>query len=155
MPELQPILLVEDSEADVWLVQKALEYAHIPNPLQIVRNGEQAIAYLSGRGEYSDRTKFPMPAVVLLDLFMPGIGGFEVLAWIRRQPALQELPVLVLTASLRTADINHAYALGANSFLTKPFDFENVMQLSRNLQAHWCLPQSGAPEQGGAAGAAL
>lgn len=131
------ILVVEDSESDVWLIQRALVLAQINNPVTVVRSGDEAVSYLSGMGQYADRNKFPLPGVVLLDLYMPGTSGFDVLSWIRDQPQFAKMRVLVVTASLKVGDINRAYALGANSFLLKPFDFENVIELSRNLQAYW------------------
>lgn len=131
------ILVVEDSESDVLLIQRALLLAQINNPVSVVRSGDEAISFLSGTGQYADRNKFPLPGVVLLDLYMPGTSGFDVLTWIRRQPQFQKLRVLVVTGSLKGDDIARAYMQGANSFLVKPFDFENTIQLSRDLQAYW------------------
>src|SRR6476619_2979181 len=93
------ILVVEDDPDDVFLIRRAFEKSGITNPIEVVEDGEQAIAYLSGRGEYADRAKHPIPALMLLDLKLPRIPGLSVLAWLRKQPALGRLSVVVLTAS--------------------------------------------------------
>lgn len=145
MPEREVILLVEDEEDDVLLIKRAFEKAMIPNPLYVVWNGQEAIAYLMGVGVYSNRAEFPLPDLLLLDLKMPRVDGFEVLKWVRQQPALAALRILVLTSSQDLHDVNQAYRLGANSFLVKPLDFEDVIQLSVSIQQFW-LKASKAPE---------
>src|SRR5947208_2771680 len=117
MPERQVILLVEDSEDDVLIIRKAFRSAGIPNPLHVVRDGEGAIAYLAGEGRFSVRDEYPLPALILLDLKLPGMDGFEILRWIRQSPGLSSLRVVVLTSSENIRDVNAAYALGANSFM--------------------------------------
>src|SRR5690348_14819481 len=99
------ILLVEDSENDIALICRALREARVCNPLRIVRGGEEALAYLEKAVERSDTQRFPFPDLVLLDLKMPGLDGFDVLRWIRMQPALRGLPVIVLSASEDIADV--------------------------------------------------
>jgi CheY-like chemotaxis protein len=138
-------LLVEDSEDDVLLLRRVFLKANIVNPLQVVRSGEEAIDYLSGFGPYANRAEFPLPSLVLLDLKMPGIDGFEVLKWIRQQPTFKSLRVVVLTASGAVEDINRAYKLGANSFLTKPNTFERFVELSQAIIVYW-LWLSKAPQ---------
>jgi CheY-like chemotaxis protein len=130
-------LLVEDNPDHVLLLQRAFIKGKIMNPLQLVRSGEEAIEYLSGTGRFANRAEFPLPALVLLDLKMPGIDGFEVLRWIRRQPNIATLRVVVLTTSDETRDIDLAYKLGANSFLVKPTDFERFVQVSQALSGYW------------------
>src|SRR5690349_19737256 len=120
-------LLVEDNADDVVLVKRAFAKAKVLNPLHITRRGEEAIDYLSGTGKYANRAEFPLPGLVLLDLNMPGLSGFDVLRWIRQQPGLRTLRVVVLTSSDETRDVNLAYQLGANSFLVKPVDFERFV----------------------------
>src|SRR5688572_1242164 len=140
MPVLtQPsvILLAEDLESDVLLIRRAFKKAKIINPLQVVSDGEQVLAYLRGEGEYANRDEYPLPALLLLDLKMPRMNGFEVLSWIRSQPSLQALRVVVLTASRELKDVNHAYQLGANTFLVKPTDFDELVVMMQALQGHW------------------
>src|SRR5882762_2084272 len=126
-------LLAEDSENDVFLMQRAFKVAGIPNPLQVVADGEEAIAYLKGDGRYESRGEFPLPAVVLLDLNLPRKNGFEVLGWMRAQPTLKRIVVLILTASNRSADADRAYDLGANFYLTKPGKFEDLVKMTKCL----------------------
>ena len=130
-------LLVEDDEDQVALIRRAFQKANIINPIQVVRSGEEALVYLEGAGPYVSREEFPLPKLVLLDLKMPGISGFDVLRWIRQQPALKQLRVVVLTASNEIRDVNQAYQLGANSFLIKPVDFDDFVRLSQAIQGYW------------------
>jgi CheY-like chemotaxis protein len=138
-------LLVEDSETDAILIRRAFVKGNIINPLQVVTNGDQAIAYLKGEGPFANRAEYPLPELVLLDLKLPGIDGFQVLRWIRQQPELKALRVVVLTSSDRIQDVNLAYQLGANSFLVKPVDFERFVEISQALKGYW-LWLSKAPE---------
>jgi len=138
-------LLVEDSETDAILIRRAFVKGNIVNPLQVVTNGDQASAYLKGEGAFSNRREYPLPDLVLLDLKLPGIDGFQVLRWIRQQPELKALRVVVLTSSDRIQDVNLAYQLGANSFLVKPVDFERFVEISQALKGYW-LWLSKAPE---------
>ena len=124
-----PILVVEDDGNDTLLIRRTLASSGIPNPRHFVETGEAAINYLSARGQYTDRKKYPLPALVLLDLKLPGIGGLEVLRWIRAEPGVRHLRVIVLTSSKEIRDVNAAYRLGANSFLVKPLEFENMSAL--------------------------
>ena len=137
MPERLVVLLVEDSDDDAMIVRKAFEKADIPNPLYVVRDGEAAIAYLSGTGKYAVTDEYPLPALVLLDLNLPGMDGFEVLTWIRHTPGLSAMRVVVVTCSDAIKDVNRAYSLGANSFVVKEIDFENTVKLARLLEEHW------------------
>jgi CheY-like chemotaxis protein len=139
------ILLVEDSEDDISIIRKAFDRAGIPNPLHVVRDGEAAIAYLSGTGKYSVRDEYPLPGLVLLDLKLPGMDGFEVLRWIRETPGLSALRVVVLTSSDSIRDVNVAYQLGANSFMVKEMDFENTVELARLIKDFW-LAKAKVPE---------
>ena len=139
------ILLAEDREEDIILIQRAFKQAYINNPLFVVRNGEEAIDYLSGVGKYSNREEYPVPDLLLLDLKMPRVDGFEVLEWIRAQPGLSTLRVVVLTMSEDMRDVNRAYRLGANSFMVKPMEFQDVMELGKSLTQYW-LKLSKAPQ---------
>src|SRR6266446_3785564 len=99
MTDRATVLLAEDDPDDVLLAQIAFEKARLANPLQVVRDGEEAIAYLQGEGRYGDRHCFPLPMLLLLDLKMPRVNGFQVLEWLREHPRLYRLPVAVMTSS--------------------------------------------------------
>jgi CheY-like chemotaxis protein len=129
----QVVLLVDDSENDLFLTRAAFKEAGFNSSLHEVHNGEEAIAYLKGEGAYSDRHTFPRPAVMLLDLNMPLKSGFDVLAWVRTQPDLKRMPVIVLSASMRSEDIERAFELGANSFLVKPGAIGDLIEMIRCL----------------------
>jgi len=129
------ILVIEDDVNDALLIRRTFKNAGVRNPYHIVSDGDSAIRYLVGTGVYADRHRYPLPKLVLLDLKMPGMNGFEVLRWIRNQPEFRKLRVVVLTASEEIRDVNEAYRLGANSFLVKPLEFQNVEALFATLQA--------------------
>jgi CheY-like chemotaxis protein len=131
------ILHVEDDSNDVLLLKHACDYAGVPLDVQTVDDGDQAIAYLSGIGKFADRKRFPFPALVLLDLRMPRMTGFELLDWMRGQGNLRKLPVVVLTCSQHEMDIERAYVSGANSFLIKPVAFADLVQLVKRLCNYW------------------
>lgn len=131
------ILLVEDNLKDVFLIQRAFRKAEILSPIKVVNDGDAAVDYLSGESLYSDRTAYPLPALVLLDLKLPRRSGSEVLNWIRQQPGLKRLPVVVLTSSREYADINQVYDLGANAYIVKPPDFEHLVEILKTLNLHW------------------
>lgn len=140
------ILLADDSEDDVFLITKAFKKAGIANPIQVVRDGEEAVEYLSGEGKYENRDEYPLPELILLDLKMPRMDGFQVLAWIRVQVAFSGMVVLVLTSSDEASDVRQAYYLGTNSFLVKPGDFKDYQELVRVISRYWMhtvrLPES-------------
>jgi CheY-like chemotaxis protein len=131
------ILLVEDNEDDAFLMERALKAAAIANPLFTVEDGQQAIDYLSGTGPYSDRTKYPLPAIVLLDLKLPIKDGLEVLAWIRKQPQFENMVIVVLTSSSEPSDLRRAYRLGANSYIVKPPTSSQLTELVRAFKWYW------------------
>jgi len=133
MNEIQTILLVDDSENDLALMRNAFKKSKRSQSLQEVRNGEEAIAYLKGEGQYCDRNKFPLPTLMLLDLNLPKKNGFEVLTWVRAQPVLKRLAITILSASSLSEDMENAFYLGANSFLVKPSDLESLEVVMRCL----------------------
>jgi len=137
MSDTRVILLAEDREDDIVLITKAFSRAWIDNPMHVVRDGEEAINYLAGKGKYAIRSEYPLPTLLLLDLKMPRADGFDVLQWIRTQPSLSNLVVVVLTSSEDIRDVNRAYQLGANSFLIKPMDFENAKALAEMIRDYW------------------
>lgn len=127
------ILHVEDNPDDVVLMNLAFNRAGIPARLHVVNDGDEAIAALAN-GALDGGTP---PVCVLLDVKLPRVSGLEVLAWIRSQPSLKRLPVILLTSSSQTADINRAYDLGANSFLVKPADLDSLTQLVKTVAHYW------------------
>ncbi len=133
----QPILYVEDEANDVFFMQHAWKQAGILNPLKVVTDGEQAVQYLSGEGKYAERDEYPLPMLVLLDLKLPKLHGLDVLKWIREQPAIQSLPVIILSSSNQPQDIRTAYARGANSYLIKPPHADGLMELVASLKDYW------------------
>ncbi|MBX9254924.1 response regulator [Desmonostoc muscorum CCALA 125] len=135
--EQQTILLAEDDSDQVLLIRRALRKANLMQPLQVVSNGEAAISYLCGEGEYADRECYPLPILILLDLKMPRKSGFEVLEWLKQQPELRRLPVIVLTTSKEITDVHKAYDLGVNSYLVKPVAFSDLTAMIKLLDAYW------------------
>jgi CheY-like chemotaxis protein len=133
----QSILLVEDNEDDIFIMRRALQAAGISNPLHIAEDGEAAIRYLSGQGQYVDRSNFPLPGIIFLDLQLPYKSGHEVLGWIRERPELDKVVVIVLTSSEDQVDLKKAYALGANSYLVKPPTAEQLVDMNRAFGAYW------------------
>ena len=130
------ILLVEDDHNDVLLVKRAFQKVKIANPIVVLNDGEQAISYLAGREPYVNRG---LPELVLLDLKLPRKSGHEVLEWLRAQQALKRLPVVVLTASSESSDVNRAYDLGANSYLVKPVTFDALVEMVKTLNLYWLI----------------
>jgi CheY-like chemotaxis protein len=135
MPEPLPIvLLVEDDENDALLAQRAMREARTAHRIIRMESGEKAVAYLRGDPPYSDRTEHPLPSLVLLDLKMPGLTGFDVLTWLQTQPELStKVPVVVLTGSVHPEDMDKAKKLGAVGFEVKPVDFSQLVSIAKNL----------------------
>ncbi len=133
----KPILLAEDDPNDQWLMGYAWKTIQGELPLQTVHNGAQVIEYLDGKGEFSDRARFPLPGMLLLDLRMPVMGGFEVLEWLRSRPEFREIPVIILSASRQRDDVRRAYCLGANSYLVKPSDLDELVDMMRDVRQYW------------------
>jgi CheY-like chemotaxis protein len=134
------VLLVEDDLNDIFLVKRAFKMAHIPNPLQVVTDGQEAISYFKGEGKYSDRDVYPLPKLVVTDIKMPRISGFEMLEWVKNQPgSLKRIPVIVVSSSDNPNDINRAYELGANAYMVKPVNFRAVEHLFESITKYWGL----------------
>lgn len=143
------ILLVEDNPVDILLIRRAMKQAQVGNPVRVVTDGDTAVQYLQGSDDYVDRSAHPLPMLVLLDLKLPRRNGLEVLQWLRAQPDLRRLPVVILTSSRETPDLVRAYDLGANSYLVKPVDFDALRQLVEQLARYWTtLNQSPPLEKG-------
>jgi len=137
VPPSATVLLVEDDQNDVLLLQRAWRKANLPYSLQVVGNGEDAIDYLAGRRAYANRSQYPFPALLLLDLKLPRTSGAEVLEWLRQQAALRRLPVVVLTSSREPAEVHQIYDLHANSYLVKPPTAAALQDLVTLLSRYW------------------
>jgi CheY-like chemotaxis protein len=130
-------LVAEDDENDVFFLQRAFQQAKIENPLHVVRDGQEAIDYLSGAGDFSDRKLHPLPYLFILDLKMPRKTGLDVLAWLQEQPELRCIPVVVLSSSAQVRDIDKAYELGVNAFIVKPANLEKRVKLAKAIGTFW------------------
>jgi CheY-like chemotaxis protein len=131
------ILHVEDDPNDALLFHHACLKAGVLFDLQAVNDGDQAIAYLRGSDSFCDRSKHPFPQLILLDLKMPRLSGFDVLSWLRTHGQFKQLPVIVLTSSNHETDIKRAYDLGANSYLVKPVGFDALVEVAKTLHGYW------------------
>lgn len=131
------ILLVEDDSNDTLLLQRAFRRAGITLPLQMVSDGDQAVAYLRGDDQYADRKTYPLPSLILLDLKLPRRSGLEVLQWLRQEAPgpVKEIPVIVLTSSRLSEDVDQAYSLGANSYMAKPSgNYDGLAEMVKSLE---------------------
>jgi CheY-like chemotaxis protein len=134
MDDRRPILLVEDNPMDVDLTRRAFAKRHIVNPLEIARDGEEALGWIERWA-----AGHPLPVVVLLDLKLPRVSGLEVLRRFKAHPACARLPVVVLTTSREDADVAAAYALGVNSYIVKPVEFEKFIEVAAQIDLYWCV----------------
>jgi len=133
------VLLVEDDINDIFLVKRAFKMARLENPLQVVTDGEEATHYLSGDGKYANRETYPLPKLIVMDIKMPRMNGFDVLEWIKHDGALRRIPVVIVSSSDHSADIDRAYELGANAYMVKPVDFHAVERLFESITHYWGL----------------
>lgn len=140
------ILLVDDNRMDVELTLDAFRRARLVNKIQVATGGREALDYVFGRDKYADRAAYPLPNLILLDLKMPGIDGFEVLRQIKTAPVLKRLPVIILTSSKEEGDRALTYDIGANSYLVKPVAFEGFMEVVRQIECYWLSLNMGPPE---------
>ena len=139
MIERGTVLLAEDDADDVLLTQIAFQKARLANPLQVVRDGEEAIDYLKGEGKFADREKFPFPILLLLDLKMPRVDGIDVLRQIKGDATTKSIPVVVLTSSAEDRDVIDSYQLGVNSYIVKPVDFDQFFEVVSTLGFYWAV----------------
>ena len=153
-PALPLLLHVEDDLGDKELLQHACRAAQAKINLHWVQDGEAAVEFLSGHGEFADRDRYPLPKLILLDLKMPRKSGLEVVAWLRGHPVLKGLPVVIFTASNNPGDVKRAFELGANSFVVKPHSIEELMVLVGQFKASWRETSGGGNGAGGPGGAA-
>jgi CheY-like chemotaxis protein len=133
------ILLVEDNATDVVLIRRAFEQAKMANPIHVVSDGDAAVEYLGGTGEYSDRSKYPLPILILLDLKLPRRSGLEVLAWLKEQEPLRRIPVVMLTSSEQPRDVDAAYDSGVNSYLVKPVEYDSLFKMLKAVNLYWMM----------------
>ena len=131
------VLIAEDDENDVFFLRRAFQQAKVENPLYVVRDGQEAIDYLSGTGDFSDRNAHPLPHLFILDLKMPRKNGMDVLVWLQEQPELRCLPVVILSSSAQARDIERAYELGANAFIVKPASLDERVELAKLIGSFW------------------
>lgn len=127
------LLLIEDDESDVIFLKRAFRKAGVTLELQAVDDGMKAIEFMSGEGCYADRTRYPLPTHLLLDLKLPVKPGFEVLEWVRSRPDLQDLRVCILTSSSEDRDLRRAKELRANCYLVKPISFAALVELANSI----------------------
>jgi CheY-like chemotaxis protein len=132
-----PILLVEDNDDDVFLVRRAFHTVKIPHPLFTVTDGQKAIDYLSGKDSYADRSVYPFPRLVLADLKMPGVDGFDLIRWIRHDRNMRLIPIIILSSSALPEDVNRAYTLGASAYMVKPADPRALERLFGTIAEFW------------------
>jgi CheY-like chemotaxis protein len=133
------VLLVEDELNDIFLVKRAFKMANLETPLQVVTDGEEATHYLSGKGKYADRKTHPLPGLIVMDIKMPRMSGFDVLEWIKHDGRLRRIPVIIVSSSDRSQDIDRAYELGANAYMVKPVNFRAVERLFESITHYWGL----------------
>lgn len=131
------ILVAEDSEDDVDLLKIAFRRLGIKNPIQVVRDGQEAIDYLSRSGEFTDRQRYPFPAIIFLDLKMPRKTGLEVLEWLSHKDGCSVIPTMVFTSSSQESDIAKAYKLGANCYMVKPGALDELVECLRVCMGFW------------------
>jgi CheY-like chemotaxis protein len=134
---LRTILLVEDETPDAMLLLRGFQKADVLNPVVHLTNGDEALAYLAGIREYGNRTQYPLPALILLDLKLPGMTGIQLLQWMRVQGEIRRIPVVVLTNDDNPDTIDAAYDLGANSYLVKPGNSADIGRMVQAIQRYW------------------
>lgn len=137
MSERAAILVIEDDANDLFFLKRAFGALETKCHMQAVGDGAEAIDYLRGVDDYADRSRFPIPALILMDLKMPRVDGFEFLAWLRREPELKIIPVVVFSSSNVPAEVRRAYELGANSFIVKADDNTKLPDMLKILAAYW------------------
>jgi CheY-like chemotaxis protein len=134
--EKYPILLVEDNPDDILITQRAWKKGLIKNKLYVVNDGEQALEFVYKKGEYTDA---PTPSLMLLDLKMPKVDGFEVLKTVKQDEVLKKMPIVVLTSSKDNSALDRAYSLGCNSFIVKPVGYNNFLEAVIDIQRYWII----------------
>ena len=131
------LLIVEDNEDDIFFVERIFKQIGARCELRFARDGIEAIEYLSGKGAFQDRAKYPMPTIILMDLKMPRRNGFEVLEWMHNQEEIRLIPTIVVTSSTLQEDVTRAYRLGANAVMNKPVDKDSLLQMHKSFHIYW------------------
>jgi Response regulators consisting of a CheY-like receiver domain and a winged-helix DNA-binding domain len=132
-----PVLIAEDDPNDVFLLKRAFQKAGVSNPIIVARNGQEAIDYLNGSGSFVDRSLHPLPRLMFLDLKMPLVDGFDVLAWLGKRTLETKIPVVVLTSSNQERDIKQAQEMGADDYRVKPQQFEELLEIVKAIHSRW------------------
>ncbi len=131
------ILVAEDEIGDVLLLRRAFEKAGVTTPVHFARDGLEVMAYLKGKAPFANPISYPLPALLLLDLGLPRVDGFELLSWLRKEPGLRHMVVVVFSASEDPEKVCRAYELGANSYIVKPTKLADLIRIVGELQAYW------------------
>jgi CheY-like chemotaxis protein len=136
-PALLPILAAEDEESDRFILSLAFERAELANPLITVNDGQEAVDYLAGGAPFGDRVVYPLPALLILDVKMPRMSGFDVLAWLATRSEFKDLPAVMLSSSADDSDIRQAQEKGARDYFVKPHSLSDFVKLLQTLQRRW------------------
>lgn len=133
------LLIVDDEPADVEFLQRAFAKAGLRDSVRSVSNGEEAVAYLQGEGAFQDRAQFPLPRVIITDLKMPQMDGFQLLHWVHVSPRFRIVPIIVMTSSTSQSDVNAAFASGAGAYIVKPVEMKELERIARVITEYWSL----------------
>ena len=131
------LLIVEDNEDDIFFMERIFKQMGARCDLRFVRDGVEAVEYLSGQGQFKDRVQNPLPTIILMDLKMPRMNGFEVLEWMQKQPEIKLIPTIVVTSSTMQEDVTRAYRSGANAVMNKPVDKDSLLQMLKSFHIYW------------------
>ena len=142
------LLMADDSEADQLFVRNALDASGVVTSFNAVSDGREAIDYLQAKGDFANRARFPFPNILLLDIKMPGVNGFEVLTWLRDHPECKVIPTIMFSSSAMELDVHQAYVLGANAFMVKPTSAKELTQLIQLTYQFWSHCETPAPPPG-------
>lgn len=131
------LLIVEDNEDDIFFMERIFKQMGARCDFRFARDGVEAVDYLSGKGQFEDRVKHPLPTIILMDLKMPRMNGFEVLEWMQKQPEIKLIPTIVVTSSTMQEDVTRAYRAGANAVMNKPVDKDSLLQMLKTFHLYW------------------
>ena len=131
------ILIVEDNQMTIELIISAFNDKNIDADIRSVNNGKEALDYIFGKDKYSARNNYPLPGIILLDLDMPGVNGFEVLDKVKNTPELKRIPIVIFTSSKKDEDIKKCLDLGANSYIRKPISFQTLVDTIESIYFYW------------------